>query len=581
MSSKPGPVDRKQILSIALEDYFHGPAFSKFINRKHWARFETRFEQNCLEVLDKLAKAGSKATFFVNAWTAQSCPELSREVIRRGHELALAGARDSSFRFLTPDELRRRVRADRDIVEAACGRRILGYRVTDVLLSERDLWALEVLAEEGFSYDSSLSPFFRRFARQPWRQFIHQSVFKGSEFWEVPLSSYRLGRMLFPIAGGNYFRQYPEALVRFALDRFTRGSSHPLVLYFRLWDFDPAQPRIETGSMIRQFRHYRNRERIVKTLSDLLITYQFTSIAGYLGLEQKLADPPAKPAASVSVVSQSERTIQRTPVSVIVPCYNEESSISYLMNSLGELKAGLRDEYDLQFILVDDGSTDHTWQVLNKHFSGSTDTLLIRHEKNQGVAGAIATGLAHSREIACSMDCDCSYDPFLLRPMLKMLQDGVDLVTASPYHPDGAVRHVPAWRLTLSRGASFLYRTVTGRKLYTFTACLRVYRRSAAVPIVLRHSGFLGVAELLGRLAEQGSGIAEYPATLESRIFGRSKMKVVRTTIGHVGLLSTLAYSRFRKSFSVPAQKNSDSSTRTNSDSPTANSSSAISAGKL
>jgi len=568
MFQETGQGRKKQILSIALEDYFHGPAFSKYIDRKHWARFETRFEQNCLEVFDKLERSGSKATFFVNAWTAQSCPDLSREVIRRGHELALAGSRNGSFRFLSPEELRKRIRADRDVVEAACGRRILGYRVTDVLLSERDLWALEVLADEGFSYDSSLSPFLWRFSKQPWRQFIHQNVLNGSDIWEVPLSSYRIGRMLFPIAGGNYFRQYPEKLVRSALRKLQQSSSHPLVLYFRLWDFDPAQPRIETGSAIRQFRHYRNRERIVKTLSELLNEYQFTSIAEYLELEQRVVEPAAvKASAAGIVVSTQEQASEITPISVIIPCYNEETSIPYLVNTLHELKTGLREEYDLQFILVDDGSKDQTWAALTKQFSGSPDTILIRHEQNLGVAGAIATGLARSREIACSMDCDCSYDPFLLKPMLKMLQADVDLVTASPYHPAGSVRHVPGWRLGLSKGASFLYRTVTGRKLYTFTACLRVYRRSAALPIRLRHSGFLGVAELVGRLAEQGKNIAECPATLESRLFGRSKMKVVRTTIGHLGLLTTLAWSRLRRR-PAPVTTGSASTTSSNAVSP-------------
>jgi dolichol-phosphate mannosyltransferase len=144
------------------------------------------------------------------------------------------------------------------------------------------------------------------------------------------------------------------------------------------------------------------------------------------------------------------------------------------------------------------------------------------------------------------MDCDCSYDPSELKPMLHLFEDGVDLVTASPYHPAGSVLNVPHWRLLLSRCSSALYRIVTGRKIYTFTSCVRVYRRSAAVSVPLNNSGFLGIAELLSRLALQNRKIVEHPATLESRLFGQSKMKIVRNILGHLRLLTQLAAVRMK-----------------------------------
>ena len=108
--------------------------------------------------------------------------------------------------------------------------------------------------------------------------------------------------------------------------------------------------------------------------------------------------------------------------------------------------------------------------------------------------------------------------------MLAMFRTGVDLVTASPYHPRGRVVNVPGWRVALSRGASLLYQGITGRRLHTFTSCLRVYRRSAALATPLRNGGFLGVAELAGKFALGGRNIMEHPATLELRLFGRSKI---------------------------------------------------------
>ena len=127
----------------------------------------------------------------------------------------------------------------------------------------------------------------------------------------------------------------------------------------------------------------------------------------------------------------------------------------------------------------------------------------------------------------------------------RYLIDGVDLVTASPYHKAGGVRNVPEWRLFLSKGASWLYRRTLHSKLDTYTSCFRVYRRSSFVDLQLQEKGFLGVAEMLGRLDLNGGKIIEYPAVLEVRLFGFSKMKTARTIFGHLKLLSKLSKTRW------------------------------------
>ena len=128
--------------------------------------------------------------------------------------------------------------------------------------------------------------------------------------------------------------------------------------------------------------------------------------------------------------------------------------------------------------------------------------------------------------------------------MIPLLTEGVDLVTASPYHSLGGVRNVSAWRLSLSKSASAFYRLVLRQKLATYTSCFRVYRRSAILALPLREPGFLGITELLGRLDLSGGRILEYPTVLEVRVLGRSKMKVVRTIFGHLGLLCSLMLER-------------------------------------
>ena len=149
------------------------------------------------------------------------------------------------------------------------------------------------------------------------------------------------------------------------------------------------------------------------------------------------------------------------------------------------------------------------------------------------------------------MDCDCTYDPHQLAELLPLLTDDVDLVTASPYHPDGHVKNVPGWRLFLSKGLSAIYRRLLDVDLHTYTNCLRVYRKSAIEKLTLEENGFLGVAELLAKLSLSGSRVVEQPATLEVRIFGESKMKTYRTTLGHLGLLARMFGNRQPK----PSQK--------------------------
>ena len=179
-------------------------------------------------------------------------------------------------------------------------------------------------------------------------------------------------------------------------------------------------------------------------------------------------------------------------------------------------------------------------------FGSNPNVRLVQHEQNSGVSAAILTGIRHSdTELVCSMDCDCSYDPLEFSRMLPLMTDDVDLVTASPYHPQGRVKNVPGWRLLLSKGLSTIYRIVLPQKLHTWTSCFRVYRKSAIEQLNLHESGFLGTAELVGQLCLNGSRIVEHPATLEVRIFGESKMKTFHTIAGHLRLVRQLVKQRW------------------------------------
>jgi len=237
-------------------------------------------------------------------------------------------------------------------------------------------------------------------------------------------------------------------------------------------------------------------------------------------------------------------------VAIVVPLKDEALGVPSLVEALDGLAAHLRDVAgrECEFVLVDDGSTDGTRALLEQRYAGRRDVRVVAHETNQGLAAAIRTGiLATDAEIVASIDGDLSYDPREIAPMLAMLErDRADVVTASPYHPQGSVRGVPAWRLVLSKTLSRFYRVLLRRPIHTWTACFRVYRRAAVADLPLANPRFLGTAELLVRVLRRGGVVREHPCELGVRSFGQSKMKVLRTIGGHVGLLANVALGRVR-----------------------------------
>jgi len=223
---------------------------------------------------------------------------------------------------------------------------------------------------------------------------------------------------------------------------------------------------------------------------------------------------------------------------------NEEESVEQFCLAIEELQAALSD-CQLDFIIVDDGSTDDSVATLKQSLEDRVCFRIIEHEENQGVAAAIQTGIeAATTDIVCSMDFDCTYDPCQFTKLLPALTDDVDLVTGSPYHPQGSVLNVPKWRLVISKCASQIYRFAMRTPLYTYTSCFRVYRRSSVSGIKLLNPGFVGVAELLWQLERRGGKMVEVPAVLNVRQFGQSKMRVMQVTLAHLGLLGKIFRSR-------------------------------------
>jgi dolichol-phosphate mannosyltransferase len=225
-------------------------------------------------------------------------------------------------------------------------------------------------------------------------------------------------------------------------------------------------------------------------------------------------------------------------ISIVIPVFNEESGIDYLAQRLSRV----RDEWparQLEFILIDDGSSDQTPGELQRVFGGDPSCSILYHARNQGVGAAFRTGFSQANgEIVCTMDADCTYGPENLRLLVDTLEHSrADVAVASPYHPDGGVDGVPGWRLSLSRGCSLLYRICSPVRLYTYTSIFRAYRKSVVKSIQFESDGFVSAAEILIRAARKGYVIAEVPMVLHSRKIGNSKMRVLVTIRQHLRLM--------------------------------------------
>lgn len=242
----------------------------------------------------------------------------------------------------------------------------------------------------------------------------------------------------------------------------------------------------------------------------------------------------------------TEPTRSTPGLSLVVPCFNEIEGLESLRTQLEELRSRCEGQFDLEVILVDDGSNDGTAERLVQEFETLPWVKVILHERNCGVAAAILTGINASRqEYVASMDADCTYAPAQLLRLWECMDRQTSMVTASPYHPEGRVEGVPAWRLALSKSASRVYRTVTGSSIHTFTSCFRIYRRRDFEGMQLKNQGFVGIAEMFWWIQKNGGSIREAPATLTTRKTGFSKMRTVPVIVAHLQLIQRIAWERF------------------------------------
>jgi polysaccharide deacetylase family protein (PEP-CTERM system associated) len=281
-------------LSVDLEEYFQVSNFQHVIGPDRWDDCPSRVADSARRLLDRFDETGSRATFFTLGWVAERQPALVREIAERGHEIASHGYAHEIVYEIGPDRFREDLRRSRVAIEDAVGARVEGYRAPSFSITGRSLWALDVLAEEGFAYDSSIFPVVHHrygipgFPGRPARLRLDG----GREIAEFPLTALKVGGVTLPLAGGGWLRFLPPALFRWGWRRLAR-SGDPAVLYLHPWEIDPGQPVHDVDWKVR-INHYHNLHRMEDRVVDLLERFAFAPLREVLAQLEEADRLPAQ-----------------------------------------------------------------------------------------------------------------------------------------------------------------------------------------------------------------------------------------------------------------------------------------------
>lgn len=264
-------------LTIDVEDYFQVSAFDDIIRPDQWDRYESRVERNTSFLLDLLAQKQIKATFFVVGWIAERYPGIVRSIVGQGHELACHSYLHRRIYTFTPDEFREDTKRAKGILEDLSGKRISGYRAPSYSITEKSLWALDILEELGFTWDSSIFPIRHDMYGIPDAPRFFYKL-PNHDMVEFPISTAVFWGRRLPVGGGGYFRLFPYWFTKMALQRINECEKQPFMFYLHPWEIDPGQPRMKKASLFSRFRHYNNLEKTEARLNRLLDDFSFDKI---------------------------------------------------------------------------------------------------------------------------------------------------------------------------------------------------------------------------------------------------------------------------------------------------------------
>lgn len=284
-------------MSVDVEEYFQVSAFEGSIARADWESWPSRVDANMQLLLDLFSSKAIKATFFCLGWIAERHPDIVRRIVAEGHELASHGYDHTRAHAMSPAQFREDVRRTKATLEELSGVAVLGYRAPSFSIGKNNLWTLSELKAAGYQYSSSVFPIrhdLYGFPEAPRSPFVDAD----SGLLEVPMSTLRLFERNLPFCGGGYFRLYPYALTRWAVDRVNQRDGRPCIFYMHPWEVDPEQPRPRGLSLRTRFRHYLNLNKVSTRLARLIDDFAWGRM-DQIFLEPHLAESQSRRTSGV------------------------------------------------------------------------------------------------------------------------------------------------------------------------------------------------------------------------------------------------------------------------------------------
>jgi polysaccharide deacetylase family protein (PEP-CTERM system associated) len=272
-------------LSVDVEDYYHALVFQEGLKGRETGSFESRVARSTGRVLSLLASQDVKATFFVLGEVAAEHPSIVRDIAKDGHEVACHSYHHVRVDGQSPEEFRAGIRRAKAVLEDIAGQPVVGYRAPNFSIGRSERWAYEILADEGFRYDSSIYPIAHdRYGDRSAPRFPYEIWRHGEKsLLEFPIGTLRLFGMNLPIGGGGYFRLLPGSLIKAGIRRVNAAEHQPVMFYFHPWELDPDQPR-PAMAWRHQFRHYVGMRRHEAKLARFLERVPFGTIRDVLRL---------------------------------------------------------------------------------------------------------------------------------------------------------------------------------------------------------------------------------------------------------------------------------------------------------
>ena len=260
-------------LTIDVEDYFQVSAFAAHIARSDWDTRECRIERNINSILEMLARHETKATFFTLGWIAERFPQLVRQIVNEGHELASHGYGHERASDQTEEAFFADINLAKIVLEDLTGSAVNGYRAPSFSIGAGNLWAFDCLARAGYRYSSSIYPIRHDHYGMPDSPRFAYEVRPG--LMEIPITTLRVLNRNLPSSGGGYFRLLPYALSRWMLSRVNRHDRESGIFYFHPWEIDPQQPRVTSAPIRSKLRHYTNLSVMEAKLDRLIADFKW------------------------------------------------------------------------------------------------------------------------------------------------------------------------------------------------------------------------------------------------------------------------------------------------------------------